>query len=193
MNTWKHATHQTLAILLLGIMVAGTAGASDLRYSFVEGSFSDIDAGNGIDGTAIGVSVWHRMTDKIFVIGGLQKADLDGGRDVLGLAAGAGYIYPVNETVDAIGILSIRNSDVDFPGGSRSDTGFGIQLGARVLLTPKFQLRGMVNYVDVFESDTSLLAQGEYYFGENFGVQGAIQFAGDSDAISVGVNYYFGN
>lgn len=192
MNTWKFATRQTLAILLLGVTVSGAAVAGDLRYSFVEGTFSDIDAGNGFDGNALGVSLWRRINDDVFVVGGVQSADLDGGRDVLGLSVGAGYIYPINQTVDAIGIVSIRNSDVDAPGGGRSDTGFGLQAGVRALLTPKFQLRGMINYIDVFDSDTSLTAQGEYYFRPNFGFQAALQFAGDTDAISVGANYYFG-
>lgn len=187
-----HVQHLLIAALFCGGS-GGTAMASDLRYTFVEGTYSTISGDNGIDGNAIAATGWFRMQESLFAVLGAQKADLDGGRDALGLAAGLGYIQPLSDRVDGIGIATIRRADVEGPGFDRSETGFGIQVGLRALVTPSVQLRGMLNYIDVFDSDTSFTAQGEYYFNDNLGASLAAQVGGDSDTFSVGVNYYFGD
>lgn len=187
--------HRRLALFatLLCCGAMSSATASDLRYTFVEGTFSTIDGDNGVDGKAIAATGWYRLQESVFAVLGAQQADFDGNRDALGLAAGLGYIVPLSDQVDGIGIATVRRSSVEGPGVDRSETGYGIQLGARALVTPNIQLRGMLNYVDVFDGDTSFIAQGEYYFNDNLGASLAAQLGGDADSFSIGVNYYFGD
>lgn len=193
MNVTFHNGALALVVTLLCCAAAGSASASDLRYTFVEGAFSTIDGDNGVDGQALAATGWFRMRDSLFAVLGAQQSDLDGNRDALGLAAGLGFIQPLSEQLDGIAIATVRRANVESPGVDRSETGFGIQLGARALVTPNIQLRGMLNYIDVFDSDTSFTAQGEYYFNDNLGASLAAQLGGDADSFSVGVNYYFGD
>jgi hypothetical protein len=74
---------------------------------------------------------------------------------------------------------------------SSDDNGVALSGGVRGLLTPQFEIRGSVNYINVDDSDTYLELAGDYYFTRQFSAGLSLEFAGDSDLFSIGARYYF--
>ena len=77
------------------------------------------------------------------------------------------------------------------PGGSSDDSGFAFSGGARGLLTPQFEVRGSVNYINLDNSDTYLEIAVDYYFTEQFAAGVSLEFPGDADVFTIGGRWFF--
>jgi len=63
--------------------------------------------------------------------------------------------------------------------------------GIRGLITPQFEIRGAVHHINLDNSDTYLEMAGDYFFTQNFAAGLSLEFAGDTDAWSLGARWYF--
>jgi hypothetical protein len=90
-----------------------------------------------------------------------------------------------------VSTLRIVRSEIDNGVVNVDDTGFAISAGARGLLAPKFEIRGSVNHINLDDSDTYLEFAGDYYFTEQFSAGASVEFAGDTDALTIGVRWSF--
>jgi hypothetical protein len=181
------------AALIIATGFSATSQAADLGYTYGELRYLDVDAnsGNDADGaTAIG---WYRLNESFFALGQVIVTDADSGTEAATGALGAGYIQPVNDQWDAVAIGTLRRTELDTPGGEVSENGFGAQLGLRGMPIPKLEARFFLNYVDVFDDDTSFFVSGDYWFSPSLAAGLAAEFGGDADTLSVGVRYSFGN
>ncbi len=190
-----------MLFLLAGLLVQGVAIAqtvekkqTDLSYSFAELRFVDVDFRGG-DGLRLNGS--YELENNWLIVGGLTTLDFVNNVDVTILELGAGYIWKYSDEFDLTTSLRIVRSDIDAAGVSTNDTGFALSAGVRGLLAPAFEIRGSVNHINsvnqinLDNSDTYLELAGDYYFTEQFSAGATLEFAGDTDAFTIGARWYF--
>jgi hypothetical protein len=167
-----------------------TADASqrDLRYTYGELRFVDFDD-NGGDGFRVNGS-WD-LGNNWIIVGGLTSADFNNNVDTTVFEVGGGYVWRYTPDWDIVGTARFVRAEVDTPGGSSDDSGLALSGGVRGFLADKFEIRGSVNHINLDDSDTYLELAGDYYFTRQFAAGLSLEFAGDSDLISIGARYYF--
>lgn len=182
-------------ILLVGLFAQGVAFAqndlsqrTDLSYNFLELRFVDVDT-NGGDGLLFNGS--YDLQNNWLIVGGITSIDYNNNVDVTWLELGAGYVWPVSDDFDLVSTLRFVRGDLDTPFGGRNDNGFALSSGVRGLLTPQFEIRGSVNHINLDNSDTYLELAGDYYITSQFSAGLSLEFAGDTDAISIGARWFF--
>jgi hypothetical protein len=190
-----HYTARRLATFAFLATAAGaplSAISADLGYTYAELRYVDVRREQGADadgGTAIG---WYRLNESVFAIGQIVMTEADNDAEATTLAAGAGYILPINAQWDAVAIGTLRRTEIDAVRDVEED-GYGAQLGLRGMPIPKLEARAFINYVDVIEDDTSLFVSGDYWFSPQLAAGVAAEVGGDADVFSIGLRYSFGN
>ncbi len=184
-----------MLFLLAGLLVQGIAIAqtvdkkqTDLSYSYAELRFVDVDFRGG-DGLRLNGS--YELENNWLIVGGLTTLDFDNNVDLTVLELGVGYVWKYSDDFDLTSTLRIVRSDVDAAGVSADETGFALSAGIRGLLAPAFEIRGSVNHINLDNSDTYLELAGDYYFTERFSAGLTLEFAGDTDAFTIGARWYF--
>ena len=81
--------------------------------------------------------------------------------------------------------------DAETPGGNFDDTGYALSAGTRGLRTPQFEISGFVNNINLDNRDTYQELAGEYYITDRFSAGVSLEFAGDTDAITIGARWFF--
>jgi hypothetical protein len=185
----------TIALLPAVSQAQQQTAAQPLSYTYVELAYDESDfdfGGGGIDGDGLTLSGAFEINEDWHVFASYGNSDLDFGIDLDSWAVGAGYRYPLRGDVDLYGRVLYINSEFDLPGpGSADEDGLGVQARIRAWITDEFEVEGGIQYVDVFDSDTSLQASGRYHFNRNFSAGLGITFAGDSDGIGINARYSF--
>ncbi len=179
-----------VGLLAQGIAVAQTDGrpTADLDYTYLELRFVDVDT-NGGDGLRFSGS--YDFGNSWLLVGGFTTLDFNNNVDSTAYDLGAGYVWHYSEDFDLVSTLRLVKAEVDNPGQNDDDTGFAFSAGTRGLITPKFEIRGSVNYIDVVNSDTYLELAGDFNFSEQFAAGISMQFAGDNDLITIGGRWFF--
>ena len=189
-----------IPFLLAGLFVQGLAIAQtvekqkvDLSYSYAELRFVDVDTGGG-DGIRFNGS--FELENNWLIVGGLTSLDFNNNVDSTTVELGAGYVWHYSEDFDLVSSLRFVQTDIDTPGGNFDDNGFAFSAGARGLLTPQFEIRGSVNHINVIQinldnRDTYLELAGDYYFTEQFSAGLSLEFAGDTNAFTIGARWFF--
>ena len=185
------------ALLLLAVLSISTTaaaqssqntGRSDLSYSYAELRFVDVDS-NGGDGFQLAGSL--ELDGPWILVGSLTALDFNGDVDTTLLEIGGGYVWDYIDDWDLFGTLRLAWAERDTPFGDADDTGFAFSAGTRGLLSPKFEIRGSVNHINVDGSDTYLQIAGDYYFTDQFSAGVSLDVAGDTDSFSIGARWYF--
>jgi len=167
---------------------AQDAGRNDLSYTYAELRYVDVDE-NGGDGLRFNGS--FDLGNNWIIVGGITSLEFNQNVDYMALEIGAGYVYPYNEDFDLVATARLVDAEVDTPFGDADDSGYALSAGLRGLVTPRFEVRGFVNHVDIADSDTYLELAGDYYFTRRFAAGLSLEFAGDSDVITVGGRWFF--
>ena len=88
--------------------------------------------------------------------------------------------------------LEIDAGATDVPGfGSVDDDGLGLGAGVRHLITDNFEFSGRLNYMDVFDFDTSLEVRGDYYLFDNWVIGAGLESGDDVTTWLIGGRYNF--
>ena len=179
-------------ILLSGLLLQGTAFAqqppADLDYSYLELRFVDVDS-NGGDGIRFNAS--YDLGNNWQIVGGITSLDFNNNVDSTTFELGAGYVWHYSVDFDFFSTLRYVNAEIDNPVQSVDDDGLAFSAGTRGLLTPEFEIRGAVNHVTVGNSDTYLELAGDYNFTPQFAAGISVEFAGDTDVITIGGRWFF--
>jgi len=177
-------------LLAQGIAIAQTAGQQQagLSYTYAELRFVDVDDRGG-DGIRFNGS--FALENNWIMVGGLTTLDFNNNVDTTTVELGAGYVWHYTSDFDLVSTLRFVRADVDFPGGGSDDNGFAFSAGTRGLLTPQFEIRGSVNHISLDNSDTYLELAGDYYFTRRFSAGVSLEFAGDTDAFTIGGRWFF--
>ncbi|NNL50087.1 MAG: outer membrane beta-barrel protein [Woeseiaceae bacterium] len=185
-----------ILLLLAALIIHTTAAAqtsqqpvrSNLSYSFAELRFVDVDTSGG-DGFRLAGS--YELDGPWILVGALTALDFNNNVDSTLFEIGGGYVWNYAHAFDLVGTLRLVRAEVDTPGGDADDSGFAFSAGARGLLAPQFEVRGSVNHINLDNSDTYLQLAGDYYFTEQVSAGVSLDFAGDSDSISLGARWFF--
>jgi len=183
-------------LIIAAFLIQGTAAAqtsqqpshADLSYSFAELRFVDVDTSGG-DGIRVAGS--YELDRNWLIVGALTALDFNNNVDTTLLEIGGGYVWHYTPDFDLLGSVRLVRAEVDTPGGDANDTGLAVSAGTRGLLTPQFEIRGSVNHINLDNSDTYLELAGDYYFTEQFSAGVSLEFAGDTDTLSIGARWYF--
>lgn len=178
-------------ILLAGLLLQGTALAQqkpvDLDYSYLELRFVDVDSG----GDGIRFNASYDLGNNWQIVGGVTSLDFNSNVDSTAFELGAGYVWHYSNDFDLFSTLRYVNAEIDNPVQSTDDDGLAFSAGARGLLAPEFEIRGAVNHVTVGNSDTYLDVAGDYYITPQFAAGISVEFAGDTDVITIGARWFF--
>ena len=185
-----------LLLLLAALSIQTTAAAqtgqqklpSDLSYTFAELRFVDVDISGG-DGFRLAGS--YELDGQWILVGALTALDFNNNVDSTLLEIGGGYVWNYSDNFDLVGTVRLVRAEVDTPGGDSDDSGFAFSAGARGFLAPQFEIRGSVNHLNLDNSDTYLQLAGDYYFTDQISAGVSLDFAGDTDSVSLGARWYF--
>ena len=178
------------ALLLHGIALAQSPEQpeSDLSYDYLELRFVDVDTSGG-DGLRFKGS--YQFPSNWLIVGGITSLDFNNNVDGTLIEVGTGYVWDFKADFDLFATLQYVNVDFDSPGGSFSDDGIALSAGTRGLISPQFEVRGSVNHTILDNSDTYLELAGDYYFSQQFSAGLSVEFAGDTDILTIGARWYF--
>jgi len=178
-------------------LLAVPAFADDLRYTYVEVGYQDIELDDfNADGDGFGIRGSFALTDDWFMIVGYQAADFDFGVDFDQAYLGAGYRTPINDRVDLFGTVAYLTADVSADGfGSIDEDGFGLAVGVRGLVTDQLELAGSIGYSDLGDGvdGTAISAGALYSFTDVFALGIEIELDDDLTAFGIGARFYFGD
>lgn len=185
-----------MLLIVATLLMYGTAAAqttarpsqSGLSYNYAELRFVDVDS-NGGDGFRFGGS--YELNGPWLLLGAITALDFNSNVDSTLLELGGGYVWNYTDDFDLVGTLRLVRAEVDTPGGSANDTGFALSAGTRGLIAPQFEVRGSVNHINMDNSDTYLELAGDYYFTEQFSAGLSLEFAGDTDSLTIGARWFF--
>ena len=178
------------ALLVQGVAVAQTVNKKQagLDYTFAELRFVDVDVSDG-DGFRLSGS--YDLDNDWLIVGSFTTLDYNNNVDQSILEVGVGYVWKYSDDFDLTSTVRIVRSDIDAGGVSVDDSGFGLSAGIRGLLSPELEVRGSINHINLDNSDTYLELAGDYYFTEQFSAGVSLEFAGDTDAFTIGARWYF--
>ncbi len=167
------------SILALALITAsGAAMAQSPNWNKIDVSYldTDIDVNIGetsLDGFGLNGSV--ALSDNWMLFGDYKAVSEDANGASLDLdllSAGAGFYESVSDNTDMFATVSVERLEVSGSGGgisaSDGETGFGLGVGVRSMLTSSFELGGKLDYVNI-DSEDIVRAQVNvfYYFTDN--------------------------
>ncbi|WP_405222651.1 outer membrane beta-barrel protein [Lentisalinibacter sediminis] len=170
------------------LALAQDPGRDDLSYTYAELRYVDVDE-NGGDGLRFNGS--YDLGNNWIIVGGITSLEFNQNVDYTTIELGGGYVYPYNDDFDLVATARFIDAEIDTPVGDADDSGLGLSAGLRGLIAPQFEVRGSVNYVNIDESDTYLELAGDYYFTPRFAAGLSLEFAGDSDLLTLGGRWFF--
>lgn len=187
-----------IPILLLSIVFQAQAQAQvqTLNYSFVELGYNDtsIDVnGTDIDGDGFYGEASFEVSNSVFIGAGIGKLSYDFGIDQDVFELGIGAHTPLSRQTDLYGTVSYLDAEVSQALlGSTDDTGYALAVGIRHLLTDALEIAGAINYVDIFNDDsTGLNLEARYYFTElvSSGLEYSTTDNADGLSLSIRINF----
>jgi hypothetical protein len=181
-----------IAALALG---AQTAAAEGFSYNLIEGSYATGDV-ESVDLDGFGVKGSWELAPSIFVLGGLQNLEFDGGASLDSLNLGVGMNWAMSENADVFGAATFEQLD-----GGSSESGFGVTGGVRGRVGNSLELSASIKYSDIgdFGDSFTYSAGGRWYFTPNFALgldYNKIDLGDanvDGDLFSVALRYDFGD
>lgn len=181
-------------VLLSGLLclpalgLAQQSGPGDVSYSYAELRYVDVDE-NGGDGLRLNGS--FDLGNNWIIVGGITSLDFNQNVDLTTIEIGGGYVYAVHEDFDLVATARFVDAEVDTPFGDADDSGIALSAGLRGLIAPQFEVRGSVNHLNLDDSDTYLELAGDYYFTPQLAAGLSVEFAGDSDLLTLGGRWFF--
>lgn len=187
-----------LFLCLVAFSATASAQGQDLSYNFVQGSYGHIEFDDiDVDGDGFGIEGSVELSDRFHLFGGYATADMDFGVDVNQLEAGVGFNTPISDTVDFIASLAYVSAEVEAAGlGSADDSGYGLGVGLRAMLTQALEVNGDIQYVDFgddSDGDTAFGAGFLYSFTDRFAAGLSGDWDDDLSSYQLNARMFFGN
>ncbi|MDH5344907.1 MAG: porin family protein [Gammaproteobacteria bacterium] len=150
--------------LLLVASASVSAQQSAHDYSFLQASYSKVDAGSSLDdGDGLGVSLSYGLTPNFHIFGGYLGIDTNSNVDAGGWRAGIGLNTPLSQQLDIVVRLSYQTTERPAPGpggGSVDDDGLAFGAGVRAAVNNRIELYGGLNYIDLDSGNETVLDAG---------------------------------
>jgi len=174
-------------------LAAGAAQADASSYSFADFSYytGEIDDSN-VDTDIFDINAAYEINDNLFMAAGYQDASVDpGDSSQSNLSFGIGAHTPIVDNIDVYGVVSFVRTDLEETLGpiqvDADDSGYGIDLGVRGMLSEQFEVFGEYAYLDVFDdSDDSFELGARFYLNQNFAL--GVKYLSEDNLDGFGVN-----
>ncbi|MDA0706410.1 MAG: outer membrane beta-barrel protein [Proteobacteria bacterium] len=181
-------------------MLSSAAALADngISYSYIQAIYQEveIDIGEGFDadGDGYGVGGSVEINDNWFVFAGYAASEFESVVDLDQLEAGGGYHAPLSEKTDWYATLAYVSAEVSASGfGSADDSGVGVALGVRSMVSPSLELYASASYADLGDgADGSGFGVGLWYtVSGNIALGIGAGFGDDVTTYGAGVRLYF--
>lgn len=143
---------KTLDLLLPLLLVSAPCAAQNIDYSYIDGVIVNQEDGGGEDYTGFGLRGSYPLSPQFYAAAEFLSTNSDGGVidiDRIDMSFGGGYHLPLNRTTDFFAQLDFLRVDTD----EGDDDGLRVAAGVRSLVAKQVELRGSVEYVDVFNGE----------------------------------------
>jgi hypothetical protein len=179
----EHIMRKSLALsALASLAVAGPVLASDISYTYVEGtligeSIDDPSGDDDIEGSGLGLTGSVELSKHLFGFMNLSgteyeyknfdDSDFSAGR----LGLGIGLHFPLGKNLDLVGAVSLQRLRLeDEFDNAINEQGHGWDIGLRGMAGQRLQWNVGLNYVDYGDDfdDTGWTAGFRYYFTRTF-------------------------
>lgn len=159
-----------------------------MEYTYVEASFvwTDNDLlDDQLDGWDLTGS--FELPMNFFVQATVRQQSKDA--DLNQYRIGAGWHFGLIPRLDAYGILSYQDVELDGSGSDYSDSGAGAELGLRFALLKKLELSGRLQWTDLENSDSGGGLGARWYLTERFSLGANYDRAGSDDTLTAGLRF----
>jgi hypothetical protein len=177
-----------LAALAAALPLASYAETMD--YSYAEIGYVDTEfegRGFDVDGDGFALRGSVAVNQTFFVFAGYEDIGLDEGVDLTTLNVGGGAHWPLNDRLDIVGRLGIVQAEIEAGPFEEDEDGFLLGARLRGAVSPKFELEGGVDYMDIDTGeDTFVVLEGRYFFVDQFA--GGLGLQIGDDVTSIGLN-----
>jgi hypothetical protein len=189
-----------LRYLSIGALMlsSATAMAEGPSYSYIQANYQevDIDVGGGfdVDGDGFGVSGSLAINDNWFIFAGYSSLDFESVVDLTEWSLGGGWNSAISEKTDWFATAAYIDAEIDIGGfDSASDSGFGVSVGMRSMLTPKLELAGSVGYADLGDGADGTSVSGGLWYAVAGSLALGVGFdvGEDTTGYGVGIRLYF--
>lgn len=188
-----------LLTLATAAFISSSTLADSLDWNFVEAGYAltDIDGLSGFSPSGLAIAGSKLLDENIFIAASysMLSDDFRGvDLDIDQVSAGIGYRYGLSSTTDVYVAASYEYFEVsaNSGGGSADDSGYGLTIGVRSMLTEVFELSGSIGYVDIDDdSETALSVAAYYYFSDQVSIGAHHSTSSDADTTGVSVRYSF--
>lgn len=132
-----------IAIATAGMLIPKIASA-ELNYNSVGVDYSKTSQSGVADLSGIGIGISKSIYSNVFLTGSIFNRRQSSGTtlgdlSVYEFAEGAGYHTPIQYNVDFIVSGALQQSRFKFAGASSNENGYGLGVGIRAELAPKFE------------------------------------------------------
>jgi hypothetical protein len=183
-KTYKHTAPQWNTVEL-GYTISNIRDTDGLKETY----FNNIDP----DGFSLRASTL--VNKDVFVIGeviSLSDEYIDVDAEALQASAGVGYIFSVSKYTDAYSAVSYRYIEGESPIGEFDESGYGLTLGLKSMITDHAEVGVEIDHMDVGDYErTSLRGEAGYYVSKEFALTANYEFSDDFDIMSLVIKYAF--
>lgn len=184
-------------VVSLAMFVAAPAIADGPSYNFVQASYQSVnlDLGSGfdVDGDGFGLAGSFEVGESVFIIASYATTGFDFSVDLNQLQVGLGYHAGLTDNTDFFATLAYVDAEVEAPGASVDDSGFGASIGVRSNVSELVELFGEISYVDFGDGNETAVAGGIWFnFTEIFAAGLSASAGDDVTSYGVGARVYFG-
>lgn len=173
-------------------LLSPAALATELPYSFVQGSWESVDPDQGDNGTGPMLDISWGVTDFVHLVGSYEDVDFDPVQMTM-WQVGAGVHRTMSQSFDLFGEATYVDAEVEAPlGGTTSDDGYALCGGVRKKLGETWEVNGGVEHIDVGADDDTLVGVNALYSLKDRYAVGAGYKMGDSNTLHVGFRVSFG-
>jgi hypothetical protein len=154
----------------------------EMEYTYAELNYLWTDS-DDLDEELGGVELTGSLELPLNFFGQVAWTNQSDDTDVETVRIGAGWHFGLGTRLDAYGMLSYLDAEVD----DESEDGIAGELGARWLITESLEVNAAAKWADVEEDDYGIAAGARYYLIDILSVGGRVEQFDDDLTFAVGV------
>jgi hypothetical protein len=154
----------------------------EMEYTYAELNYLWTDS-DDLDEELGGVELTGSLELPLNFFGQVAWTNQSDDSDVETLRIGAGWHFGLGTRLDAYGMLSYLDAEVE----DDDEDGIAGELGVRWLMSPNFEVNAAAKWADVEEDDYGIAAGARYYLIDILSVGGRVESFDDDLTFAVGV------